>query len=263
MGCVPSKGEVLMAPAKSEYQHALPANGKDGKPAPETARKKGSKSEAAPSAVTENADTAKNAKKPSNGWIDGGPGELTGGFSTDVNRTEVTDAHEPDLIGQHPPVAQLDTANLDATAPLEASQALPLNSDEEATRTEKNEHPPLNQNRRYFVDDLSAIPTSQHHLAATLIQSVYRGRLIRRGFRPKNRVDPVSDMSSDTAQKSATAGNNDKNAAGTTPKQAEEEIDIDLKDPEVEKAAIKIQGAFKGLKMKRNSSSSGAEQTPG
>jgi hypothetical protein len=47
--------------------------------------------------------------------------------------------------------------------------------------------------------------------------------------------------------------------------QTEEEVDIDLKDPEVEKAALKIQGAFKGLKMKRNcksSPNSTADQNP-
>ena len=37
----------------------------------------------------------------------------------------------------------------------------------------------------------------------------------------------------------------------------EEEIDIDLEDPETEKAALKIQGAFKGLRSKRK-----AAETP-
>ena len=43
-------------------------------------------------------------------------------------------------------------------------------------------------------------------------------------------------------------------------KQIEEEIDIDLEDPETEKAALKIQGAFKGLRSKRNAKS--AAQPP-
>lgn len=43
-------------------------------------------------------------------------------------------------------------------------------------------------------------------------------------------------------------------------KQTEEEIDIDLEDPETEKAALKIQGAFKGLRSKRNAKA--AAQSP-
>ena len=34
--------------------------------------------------------------------------------------------------------------------------------------------------------------------------------------------------------------------------QEEEEIDIDLTDPEVEKAAVKIQASFKGFKTRKN-----------
>ncbi|GAU89049.1 hypothetical protein RvY_01645 [Ramazzottius varieornatus] len=46
-------------------------------------------------------------------------------------------------------------------------------------------------------------------------------------------------------------------SAGAT--QAEDDVDIDLTDPDVEKAALKIQGAFKGLKSKK---SSGATSKP-
>jgi hypothetical protein len=35
--------------------------------------------------------------------------------------------------------------------------------------------------------------------------------------------------------------------------QPTEEIEIDLNDPDVEKAALKIQGAFRGLRLQRSS----------
>lgn len=38
-------------------------------------------------------------------------------------------------------------------------------------------------------------------------------------------------------------------------KEEEEEIDIDLNDPEVEKAAVKIQASFKGFKARKEVSS--------
>lgn len=34
-------------------------------------------------------------------------------------------------------------------------------------------------------------------------------------------------------------------------KKADEEVDIDLKDPEVEKAALKIQAGFKGMQARQ------------
>ena len=115
MGCVPSKGQVVAAPVKSEYQHTLP-DSSSGKPGADTARnkdkgKRNSKPDAEdnkPDASNEaNGNTnanGKTSKKPTNavdptpalalpnGWIDGGPGELTGGFSTEGGRTEVTEA---------------------------------------------------------------------------------------------------------------------------------------------------------------------------
>ena len=45
------------------------------------------------------------------------------------------------------------------------------------------------------------------------------------------------------------------NAAEDKKKEQEEEIDIDLNDPDVEKAALKIQAQFKGFKGRKSKSS--------
>ena len=45
------------------------------------------------------------------------------------------------------------------------------------------------------------------------------------------------------------------NAAADKKKEQEEEIDIDLNDPDVEKAALKIQAQFKGFKGRKSKSS--------
>ena len=42
------------------------------------------------------------------------------------------------------------------------------------------------------------------------------------------------------------------NAAADKKKEQEEEIDIDLNDPDVEKAALKIQAQFKGFKGRKS-----------
>ena len=75
--------------------------------------------------------------------------------------------------------------------------------------------------------------------AAVKIQAAFRGHNTRKENQPKNEGE--SQKNDEPCKKD--------------PQPEEEEVDIDLEDPEVGKAAVKIQGAFRGIqnrKQKKN-----------
>lgn len=59
-----------------------------------------------------------------------------------------------------------------------------------------------------------------------------------------------------------TEGSTQEPAADAPEQPQEEEIDIDLNDPEVEKAAIKIQSSFKGFKTRKDMSAKKEDSSP-
>ncbi|BFZ13903.1 hypothetical protein BsWGS_16942 [Bradybaena similaris] len=102
-------------------------------------------------------------------------------------------------------------------------------------------------------DDVKIIDRSEAEKAVVKIQAGFRGYRTRKSLKPatgsstpepNEGEDDVDDVAAD---KSDQAVNNS------------EEIDIDLTDPEVEKATLKLQAGFKGLKARKRMQEEAAE----
>jgi hypothetical protein len=134
MGCVPSKGEVSAAPAKTEYQHALPNNDGAEKKGPDSARplipQSATTTDQPPTGPDGSAATANGKKRTSldKSKLDA-PGALTvTSISTDLNKTEITDAGQLEVLAPTALLAQLQNQtdpDVDLTPPL-APDELPV-----------------------------------------------------------------------------------------------------------------------------------------
>ena len=118
----------------------------------------------------------------------------------------------------------------------------------------KNTEDVTTKNEEEIVDEVIDIDLTDPDVeaAATKIQAGFKGHKARK---------EVSDMKNKTVEDNAETKEDKDEAKETTTPKGEDEIDIDLNDPEVEAAATKIQAGFKGHKARKEVSKLKEDQT--
>ncbi|XP_041470803.1 fibrous sheath CABYR-binding protein-like [Lytechinus variegatus] len=134
-------------------------------------------------------------------------------------------------------------------------------------------------NKAFQNGNVGDVSDPQQQEAAVKIQSAVRGHQSRESSRPEPEAKPSQEDAAVTIQAAyrgyearkrvhalkegeaaaTTEGDTQEPAAAAPEQPQEEEVDIDLNDPEVEKAAIKIQSSFKGFKTRRDMSAKKSE----
>merc|ERR1711874_190282 len=137
----------------------------------------------------------------------------------------------------------------------EAPAAEPAATTEQSAEGDKPADAPADTQEEVVDIDLNDPETEK---AALKIQAGFRGYQTRKDIKPAEEGGEAA-----ATEQTAETQEGQKEEDVKKNEQEEEEVDIDLNDPEVEKAATKIQAGFKGFKARKEMSAKSEEAAEG